>query len=39
MNWSKLSAILGLVVLLLVGTQAALGIHTYLQKRKGCKCA
>lgn len=32
MNWAKISAIIGFVVLLLVGTHAALGIRESLQK-------
>jgi hypothetical protein len=37
MNWSKASAIIGFIVLLLVGTHAALGIRDRLQK-KPCTC-
>lgn len=33
MNWSKASAIIGFIVLLLVGTHAALGIRDYMKKQ------
>lgn len=37
MNWSKLSAILGLIVLVLIGIHTALGISDRL-KKKPCTC-